>query len=161
MFQERCGHTRFERRGTGRGYGIGKAFVLLGGAMMMAGMVVLAAGESLAQTPTAGAWAWKPIVTQAGVRVDYLFYARADNYNNGVVIKLTNTNGYPVAFRFTIVFRAEGAEEEAYVEGRLAAYEVRTGDTAGLFWVPFKDGRSLREVGLRGLRIRPLDENDG
>ncbi|GIV59851.1 MAG: hypothetical protein KatS3mg043_0940 [Rhodothermaceae bacterium] len=131
-----------------------------GGVMaFLAGFAV--AGPLLAQPRTAGEWAWKPILMHEGVRFEYLFYPAADNFNNGVVVKLTNTNDHPVAYRFTIIFRAEGATHEEYVEGRLAAREIRTGDAAGLFWVPFRDGRSIGEVGLRGFRVTPLPEGAG
>ena len=87
---------------------------------------------------------------------DYIFYSEADNVNNGVVIRLHNQNEYAVSLRFLIVFRSDGAEHSELFRGRLDAGEMRTGDAAGLFWVPFPDGRTIGEIGLRGYRVTPL-----
>lgn len=108
----------------------------------------------------AGDWAWRPLLTHRGVVFSYLFYKEADNVHNGVVLKLANTNAYAVRYRFRMIFRAEGAEQEARVVGRLAPGEVRTGDAAGLFWIPFTDGRQIAEIGLRGYRVTP-ERDDG
>ena len=118
-------------------------------------MLVLCAAASLPMKAqqTATDWAWQPLLTHEGVVFTYLFYREADNTNNGVVIKIANTNDYPVAYRFKVVFRAEDAVKVEAVEGQLNAREVVTGDTAGLFWVPFTDGRTISEIGLRGFKI--------
>ena len=98
---------------------------------------------------------WKPIVEEEGVRFSYIFYREADNTNNGVVVRLDNKNGYPIRYRFTVVFRTgDGDEETARAAGQLAAGEMRTGESDGLFWIPFTDGRSIGEVGLRGYRVQ-------
>jgi hypothetical protein len=90
-----------------------------------------------------------------GVSFSYIFYQHADHSNNGVVLKLTNANDYAVNYRFKIIFRAEGATVVEPVVGTLKAREVKTGDAEGLFWIPFKDGRAIAEVGLRGYKIVP------
>ncbi len=125
--------------------------------------LLLAAGLALpaqAQPRTAGEWAWKPLLTHEGVEFSYLFYQHADTRHNGVVIKLTNTNAYAVAYRFKVVFRSEGAEVVEEVSGALKAGEAVTGDSAGLFWIPFTDGREIAEVGLRGYSVVPLQEDE-
>jgi hypothetical protein len=33
---------------------------------------------------------------------------------------------------------------------------MKTGENDGLFWIPFRDGRSIGEVGLRGFDIEPI-----
>jgi len=75
----------------------------------------------------AGEWAWKPLLRHDGVAFDYLFYREADNVNNGVVLKLANTNDYAVDYRFKVVFRADdGTTHVEPVEGTLGAGEVQT-----------------------------------
>lgn len=101
--------------------------------------------------------AWTPIVEDEGVAFSYIFYSRADNINNGVVVRLDNRNAYPVRYRFTVVFRTwDGTEETAQAAGRLEPGQTKTGENDGLFWIPFTDGRSIGEVGLRGYHIKPL-----
>lgn len=100
---------------------------------------------------------WKPIITHEGVAFSYIFYSEADNTNNGVVVRLDNENNYPVRYRFRIVFRTwRGEEHTEQVTGTLQAGEMKTGDNDGLFWIPFVDGRSIGEVGLRGYAIEPI-----
>ena len=118
------------------------------------GLCCLVIGEACAQ-PHAGAWAWRPLLTHEGIVFSYLFYRQADNENDGVVLKLDNTNAFAVQYRFRVVFRTEGAVHEEAVSGRLNPHEVKTGDAAGLFWIPFKDGRSIGEIGLRGFNVVP------
>ncbi len=100
-----------------------------------------------------GDWAWKPMLKHEGVEFKYIFYAEADNENNGVVVMLINRNDYAVTYQFKIIFRAVGAEVLKHVSGELDAKQAKTGDTDGLFWIPFPDGRSIGEVGLRGYKI--------
>lgn len=114
-----------------------------------------------AQPRTAGEWAWKPILLHEGVRFEYLFYRAADNANNGIVVKLTNHNAYPVHYAFKVVFRTGAAVHVEEVEGDPEAKEIKTGESAGLFRVPFKDGRTIGEIGLRGFRITRREGAEG
>ncbi len=111
--------------------------------------------SALAQTPP-GDWAWKSVVTQDSVAIRYLFYSHADNVNNGVVLRLDNRGSARIAFRFIALFRSGGAQAEREVSGQLGAGESVTGDSDGLFFIPFADGRSVEQIGVRGLRIRKL-----
>jgi hypothetical protein len=95
------------------------------------------------------------------VAVSYIFYEKADNQNNGVVLRLQNENAHPVRYAFRVVFRADGAERTATAEGRLQAGQMRTGDEDGLFWIPFQDGRTIIQVGLRGFYVWREDQADG
>jgi hypothetical protein len=33
---------------------------------------------------------------------------------------------------------------------------METGESAGLYWIPFTDGRSIGEIGLRGIRVERM-----
>lgn len=118
------------------------------------------AGLVQAQPRTAGEWAWKPILDHEGVSFSYIFYQHADNRHNGVVLKLANTNDYDVTYRFKIVFRSQGEAVVEPVSGSLQAREIKTGDAEGLFWIPFRDGREIAEVGLRGYKVVPKQTSD-
>lgn len=138
----------------------------------LAVLLALLALPAAAQSSTD--WAWTPLLRHEGLDISFIFYSEADNTNNGIVIKLHNRNTYPIAYRFKVVFRTEGAERIEPVVGRLEAGEARTGDAFGLFWIPFPDGRSIGEVGIRGYRVQrakntgvnlkerrePVDEGD-
>ena len=108
------------------------------------------------QSVTAGKWAWKPLFTHEGVEFFYIFYNKANNEDNGVVILLTNTNGYAVDYQFKAVFKSGTAEAIHEARGRLEPGESKTGDSDGLFWVPFMDGREIEQVGLRGYKVTPV-----
>lgn len=103
-------------------------------------------------------WAWTPIVSKEGVQISYLFYRQADNVNDGVVLRLRNTNDVAVRYSFTILFRGPEDAARSEVEGQLEPGEVKTGDEDGLFWVPFRNGNAVGEVGLRGIEITRLEE---
>ncbi|WP_263788986.1 hypothetical protein [Salinibacter grassmerensis] len=109
---------------------------------------------------TSEAWhedAWTPIIEQDGLQISYIYYPEADTRHDGVVLRLVNENEVPVRYGFTIIFRAPAADTTAPVRGRVGPDATKTGDDAGLFWVPFRGkDRSLGEIGLRGLSVVPL-----
>ncbi|GEM_PF-4142067 len=126
-------------------------------AVVGAGLFPTARAEAQPRRP--GAWAWKPILLHEGVRFEHLFYRAADNANKGIVVKRTNHNAYPVHDAFK-VFRPGEAVRVEEVEGDLEAKEIKTGARAGLFRAPFKDGRTIGELGLRGIRITRREQNE-
>lgn len=100
--------------------------------------------------------AWNPILQQDGLHISYLYYPDADNKHDGIVLRLANDAEEPLRYAFTLVFRAPEAETDVSVQGRLEPGEMRTGEEAGLFWIPFRDSdRNIGEIGLRGLEIDP------
>ncbi|MCH8123769.1 MAG: hypothetical protein IH853_11670 [Bacteroidetes bacterium] len=105
---------------------------------------------------TSSDWAWKEIATIDGVEFVYIYYSEVRKEKNGVVLKLVNWNDYPIRYRFKIVFKADGDEHEDLVTGTIGPETLVTGDDAGLFFLPFEDGRSIGEIGIKGYRIRRL-----
>lgn len=103
--------------------------------------------------------AWTHIVTRSGVQFGYLFYGEADTENNGVVIRLRNTNAAAVRYEFAVIFRGPEGDTTARAEGHLDPGEMKTGEPDGLFWIPFKDGRRVAEVGLRDIEIAPRPDD--
>lgn len=102
-------------------------------------------------------YAWTQIVEQNGVIIDYIYYPDADNEQDGIVLRLTNTNDFAVRYAFTVVFRSPESDTSTGVRGRLDPGQMKTGDAAGLFWMPFTDSdQSIGEVGLRGLEVVPV-----
>lgn len=116
------------------------------------------AASANADGDTTRSWqedAWTPIVSHRGVDVTYIFYSEADNENNGVVLRLHNQNETPVRYDFTVIFRTPADERTAEVRGTLGPGEMKTGERDGLFWIPFPDGQSIGEIGIRGLDVSP------
>jgi hypothetical protein len=97
--------------------------------------------------------AWNRIAVIDGVAFSYLYYSKADEVNDGVVIRLENTSDQTVTVSFTVLFRTPEDEASATYRGRLAPGEMKTGGNDGLYWVPFTSGASIGEVGLRGVRV--------
>lgn len=137
---------------------------------VLVGVVVLgllsvpeAVGQESGSAPdSADAWhedAWTQMVERNGLRIAYIYYPEADNEHDGVVLRLVNDKEVPLRYRFTLIFRAPGDEATVPVRGRLPPGEMRTGDDAGLFWIPFKENdRPIAEIGLRGLEVDPVQE---
>ena len=92
-----------------------------------------------------------------GLIVSFIFYSDGDGIeNNGVVIYLENKNDYDISFQFTLIFRALSVDGEKHVSGTLKAKERRTGSSDGLYFLPFEEGRSLSEVGIKGCRVEKI-----
>ncbi|MCY3628875.1 MAG: hypothetical protein F4065_11595 [Rhodothermaceae bacterium] len=121
------------------------------------GAIMLFAHTGKAQD-FAGEEAWKELFEYEGVRFLYVFYPKADAINDGVVLMLQNQNEYRVHYRFTIIFESPDGNESADSEGFLEPLEWKTGDVAGLFWVPFDDERSLGAIGMRNYKVTRIDE---
>lgn len=118
-------------------------------------LVLVSLQPARAQMPVDGPW--KEIIQEDGVAFSYIYYREADNTNGGIVVKLVNTNDHAVDYHFKIIFRADGDERIEQAEGKLEAGQAKTGDSDGLFWIPFEDGRGIGEVGLRGYEITPRE----
>ena len=106
----------------------------------------------------AGEEAWKELVQYEGVRFLYVFYPRADSVNDGVVLMLQNQNDYSIEYSFTIIFESSEDTVFADASGSLLPLEMKTGDAANLFWIPFDDGRSIAALRMRNYRVVRTEE---
>lgn len=130
------------------------------GVVVVVGLLSTSVGfgqQSTVPGDTSEAWhedAWTTIVEQEGLQISYIYYPEADAEHDGVVLRLVNENAVAVRYDFTLIFRAPTADTSVAVRGRLGPGKMKTGDDAGLFWVPFRrEGRRLGEIGLRGLSV--------
>lgn len=99
--------------------------------------------------------AWQPLTVSDGVEISFIVHRYGDGKNAGVVIKLANRNESAATYRFRVIFRSGRRQWTSEpVEGTLRSLEVKTGELSGLWWIPFKDGAPVTEVGLSGLRVR-------
>jgi hypothetical protein len=97
--------------------------------------------------------AWTHIVERDGLEISYIFYRKADNRRDGVVLRLRNDNDYTVRYTFTVVFRGPESRDTARVEGTLEPGQMRTGEENGLFWVPFDSGATIGQLGIRDIDV--------
>ena len=126
--------------------------------LIICGMM-LATYDGFAQK-FSGEEAWKPLLEHEGLRFRYIYYSRANTIDDGVVIMLQNLNEYCIRYRFTIIFESSEGSTSAYAEGTLASLEMRTGETDGLYWIPFDDGRYIGAIGLRNYSVDRIAVSD-
>ena len=89
--------------------------------------------------------------------MSFIFYSDGDgDENNGVVIYLENKNNYNISYKFTLIFRVGATDRVKTIEGRMIPKERRTGSNDGLYFIPFEDGRSLSEVGIKNCKVRRI-----
>jgi len=97
---------------------------------------------------------FKKLFNREGFIVSFIFYSEGDGEeNNGVVIYLENKNDYKISFEFTLIFRASETDRVKTINGMMNPREKRTGSNDGLFFIPFEDGRSLSEVGIKNCKV--------
>ena len=98
---------------------------------------------------------FKKLFNREGFVVSFIFYSEGDgDENNGVVIYLENKNDYNISFQFTLIFRAGAIDGVRTINGTMISGEKRTGSNDGLYFIPFEDGRSLSEVGIKNCKVR-------
>jgi len=89
-----------------------------------------------------------------GLIVSFIFYSEGDGEkNNGVVIYLENKNDHNISFQFTLIFRAGAIDRVRTIDGTMIPRERRTGSNDELYFIPFEDGRSLSEVGIKSCKV--------
>jgi len=100
---------------------------------------------------------FKKLFNQEGFIVSFIFYSEGDgDENNGVVIYLENKNDYNISYKFTLIFRAGAIDLVKTIDGRMIPWERRTGSNDELYFIPFEDGRSLSEVGIKSCKVRRI-----
>jgi len=98
---------------------------------------------------------FKKLFNREGFVVSFIFYSDGDGEeNNGVVIYLENMNDYNISFQLTLIFRAGAIDRMKTINGTMIPHEKRTGSNDELYFIPFEDGRSLSEVGIKNCRVR-------
>ena len=100
---------------------------------------------------------FKKLYDNYGLIVSFIFYSEGDgDENNGVVIYLENKNDYNILYKFTLIFRAGAIDRVRTINGTMIPREKRTGSNDELYFIPFEDGRSLSEVGIKGCKVKRI-----
>ena len=122
------------------------------------GIIIIVAYSSICfsqETPSP----FKILYDQNGLLVHFLFYSEGDGVNNnGVVIFLTNKNEFDITYSFTLVFRATSIDKTEGVSGYLLAGERKVGSSEGLYFIPFKDDKTITEVGIKSCKVERSSE---
>lgn len=95
---------------------------------------------------------WQKLYADDILDIKFLFYSKADNYNNGVVIKIENKTSQKIQFSFKLIFKSIEDETSKKVSGLLLPNEIITGSSRGLFFIPFPDGTGIAELGITKIR---------
>jgi hypothetical protein len=99
------------------------------------------------------------LIERHGLEVNFVFYSEGNGvYDNGIVLFLKNKNDYKIDYSFTIIFKADSLEKRSHVEGDLMAFELKTGSTSNLYFLPFEDKRRIKEVGITKIRVNSVGE---
>ncbi len=89
-----------------------------------------------------------------GLEIYFIYYSEGNGIkNNGVVVYLKNRNNYAVSYEFKLIFRAGKMDKSTLVSGKMKPLESRTGSNDGLYFIPYKDKKSITEVGISGCRV--------
>ncbi len=99
---------------------------------------------------------WQKILEKEGLNISFIFYPNSIKENNGVVLKLHNKSGNILKYNFEVIFKSDTLEHAEIVDGIIKPHEVITGSEKKLFWVPFKNGISISEVGVRKCQLTIL-----
>lgn len=101
---------------------------------------------------------WTKIAEKEGLDIEFIFYSEADNYNNGVVIKLINNNNYKINYKFDLIFRSPQEDKVEIVYGDINPLQIKTGSSDSLFWIPFEDGKFIGEVGITNIEVKKRED---
>ena len=96
---------------------------------------------------------WTLLINKDSVYAYFIYYTHADNHNHGIVLKLVNKNKFSINYRFDLIFLSDTLSHSEKVEGILKPNEIKTGSTEGLFWIPFRNGKSISDVGIKNFKI--------
>ncbi len=103
---------------------------------------------------------WQKVAEYKGLDVSFLFYKKANNSYNGIVLKLHNKNEYRIFYQFELVFQSKLREKTELVEGYLNPEEIITGSNYNLFFLPFKDSTTISHLGLQKIKVVQESDSD-
>ncbi len=96
---------------------------------------------------------WQELASYKGLHISFLFYKKANDTYNGIVLKLQNKNEHKIFYQFELVFQSDKKEKKELLEGYLNSGEIITGSNNNLFFLPFKDSTTISHVGLQKIKI--------
>jgi len=92
---------------------------------------------------------WKELVEEKNCIVSFIFYSKANNINNGLVIKIENKNNFDIIFEFTIIAKSINKTREKTFKGIILGGKIITGSNNDYFWIPELSRESIAEVGIK------------
>lgn len=101
-------------------------------------------------------YGWEKITEKKGISISFIFYKKANDSANGIVLKIKNDNDYNVIYSFTLIFIADSISKEQIVAGEIKAKQIKTGSSDGLFFLPFDETKTISQLGIKKLAVKKL-----
>lgn len=94
-------------------------------------------------------FAWKALAEKDGLKISFIFYAKANNNKNGIVLKIINDNNYTAVYSFTLIFKAGEEIKEENIYDEINPKQIKAGTNDGLFFLPFDKSKTISELGIK------------
>jgi len=91
-----------------------------------------------------------------GLSISFIFYKKANNTTNGIVLKIKNNNDFKVIYSFTLIFIADTNSKEEIVAGEINANHTQAGSNDGLFFLPFDETKIISQIGIKKLAVKKI-----
>ncbi|OGU35849.1 MAG: hypothetical protein A2068_06120 [Ignavibacteria bacterium GWB2_35_6b] len=101
-------------------------------------------------------YGWENITEKNGLSISFMFYMKANNSVNGIVLKIKNNNNYKVVYSFTLIFIADSISKEEIVAGEIKPKQVQAGSNDGLFFLPFDETKIISQIGIKKLAVKKI-----
>lgn len=101
-------------------------------------------------------YGWEKITEKNGLSISFMYYMKANNSTNGIVLKIKNNNDYKVIYSFTLIFIAESISKEEIVAGEIKAKQIQAGSNDGLFFLPFDETKIISQIGIKKLAVKKI-----
>lgn len=101
-------------------------------------------------------YGWEKITEKNGLSISFIFYKKANNSANGIVLKIKNNNDYKVIYSFILIFLADSISKEEIVAGEIKAKQVQAGSNDGLFFLPFDETKIISQIGIKKLAVKKI-----
>ena len=96
---------------------------------------------------------WTELAAKKGISISFIFYKKANNIKNGIVLKIKNDNEYDVVYNFTLIFKAGKELKEEFISGEINSRQIKAGSSDGLFFLPFDKTKTISELGIKKLKV--------
>ena len=101
-------------------------------------------------------YGWEKITEKNGLYISFIYYTKANNSTNGIVLKIKNNNKYNVVYSFTLIFISDNFSKEEIVAGEIKANQIQAGSNDGLFFLPFDETKIISQVGIKKLAVKKM-----
>ena len=98
-------------------------------------------------------YGWTQLAEKKGINISFIFYSKANNVKNGIVLKIKNNNEFDAVFNFTLIFKSGGNLKEEFVYNEIKAKQTKAGSNDGLFFLPFDEKTTITHLGIKNFKV--------